>query len=258
MSARQVFKNLLKSNDGTRQTDYQYDEDRSNDAEESLYTVEKILDKRKIKGEWKYKVKWEGWSEKDCTWEPLENLNNVIYLVNDYEKKRKTGQVPTSLVGRPRKDAVKRDQSEKKEKKELSKKKSVSSTPERKKPIKYIKHKIHHPIPKIEEQERFKKLLKNDQYTKPAKFSPTAKSKHGHFEFNDRPKRIVHVKRENDYLQFVIEWYPRPNGEVPLNTQMTNIEIRRYDPELLLDFYEARLKFVQPSLREPQQETISQ
>lgn len=43
---------------------------------EDVYNVEAILDKKKFKGEWKYKVKWEGYSMEDCTWEPKENLIN--------------------------------------------------------------------------------------------------------------------------------------------------------------------------------------
>lgn len=54
---------------------------------EEEYIVEKILDKKKINGSWKYKVKWEGYSEEECTWEPRENLRNVKYLVDEFEGK---------------------------------------------------------------------------------------------------------------------------------------------------------------------------
>lgn len=52
---------------------------------EDEYIVEKILDKKKVGGVYKYKVKWEGYDEADCTWEPKENLENVFYLVEEYE-----------------------------------------------------------------------------------------------------------------------------------------------------------------------------
>ncbi len=49
------------------------------------FIVEKILDKR-IKGsKIEYLVKWEGYSEADNTWEPIKNLENVVYLINEYE-----------------------------------------------------------------------------------------------------------------------------------------------------------------------------
>lgn len=54
---------------------------------EEEYIVEKILDKKKVGSAWKYKVKWEGYSEEECTWEPRENLRNVKYLIDEFEAK---------------------------------------------------------------------------------------------------------------------------------------------------------------------------
>ncbi len=51
------------------------------------YIVEKILEKKKLGSIWKYKVKWEGYSEEECTWEPKENLKNVKYLIEEFEAK---------------------------------------------------------------------------------------------------------------------------------------------------------------------------
>lgn len=54
---------------------------------EEEYIVEKILEKKKVGSVWKYKVKWEGYSEEECTWEPRENLKNVKYLIEEFENK---------------------------------------------------------------------------------------------------------------------------------------------------------------------------
>lgn len=51
-----------------------------------FYTVEKILNKRIINGKTQYFVKWEGYSEADNTWEPLVNLESVMYLVTEFDK----------------------------------------------------------------------------------------------------------------------------------------------------------------------------
>jgi hypothetical protein len=56
---------------------------------EEMYNVEKILDKKKYKNVWKYKVKWEGYSIDECTWEPIENLDNCKNLVEEFEKNLK-------------------------------------------------------------------------------------------------------------------------------------------------------------------------
>jgi hypothetical protein len=51
------------------------------------YIVEKIICKKKIKGKWKYQIKWDGYPYEECTWEPIENLEGVKELVCEFEKK---------------------------------------------------------------------------------------------------------------------------------------------------------------------------
>ena len=43
-------------------------------AEEVVYMVERIIGMRWAKGDRQYHVVWEGYEEKDSTWEPMENL----------------------------------------------------------------------------------------------------------------------------------------------------------------------------------------
>jgi hypothetical protein len=52
----------------------------------SFFEVERICGKKIIDGVAKYFVKWLNWEENTNTWEPLENLKNVIDLVITYEK----------------------------------------------------------------------------------------------------------------------------------------------------------------------------
>lgn len=58
------------------------------EEEEDGYVVEKILKKKKMSnGQIKYLVKWQGYEEeKDQTWEPKENLDNVKEMVDNFEK----------------------------------------------------------------------------------------------------------------------------------------------------------------------------
>ena len=49
------------------------------------WEVEKILNKRKIKGVEKYLVRWKGFTAESDTWEKEEDLENAKNLVDDFE-----------------------------------------------------------------------------------------------------------------------------------------------------------------------------
>ena len=45
---------------------------------EKVYNVEKLLASRLAGGKKEYKVRWEGYGEKHDSWEPMENLSNLV------------------------------------------------------------------------------------------------------------------------------------------------------------------------------------
>ena len=53
---------------------------------EEEWEVEKIINKRKVRGKDKYLVQWKGCTVEKNTWESRENLRNVMELVEEFKK----------------------------------------------------------------------------------------------------------------------------------------------------------------------------
>ena len=58
--------------------------DKKGELEENFYEVEKILDRRKIKGKFQYLIKWKGYSLSESTWEPISHLQYVKEIVDQF------------------------------------------------------------------------------------------------------------------------------------------------------------------------------
>ena len=56
--------------------------------DETLYAVDRILNMKWERGARMYLVRWQGYGEKDDTWEPMDNLVGCAAQIRDYEKAR--------------------------------------------------------------------------------------------------------------------------------------------------------------------------
>ncbi|OWF46651.1 M-phase phosphoprotein 8-like [Mizuhopecten yessoensis] len=75
-------------------------------SEEELYEVERIMGMSKASGKTLYKVRWRGYGAADDTWEPIENLQSCLDLIEEFEKKRNEQQLKRAKERKTRKDMM--------------------------------------------------------------------------------------------------------------------------------------------------------
>jgi len=69
----------------------------------SHFEVESLLDRKEVEGVPRYRVRWKGYAPEDDTWEPLENLQAILPLVQAFETRRKKdSETPKALRKGPK------------------------------------------------------------------------------------------------------------------------------------------------------------
>ena len=62
----------------------------SDDEEDLFFKVENIIDSKRFHRMIKYRVRWKGYDESDDTWEPFENIKQVMALIRVFHHSKPT------------------------------------------------------------------------------------------------------------------------------------------------------------------------
>ena len=187
-------------------------------TEPEYYDVEKIIDRKKIRGKYLYLVKWKGYSMNECTWEPIDNLENVKRIIDEFNSKYKTKEKEKEKVKKIEKnnektnekinikDIIKKDDKVFLNRKRKNSESSLKST-------------------EVDIEEINEENLLSEPFIK-------AKESNG---------KILSVNRENGELFALVEKKDK-NGKIKTEKLKTK-DLKKKNPWILVNYYEANIIF---------------
>lgn len=204
--------------------------------EQQEYAVEKVLDKRFVKGKIQYFIKWKGWDIKDSTWEPIEHLNCpdlVDKFESEYAKKNSHANKEKNGTAKPTikiKSPVKRHSgasSEEETTSPLKVKKNISlKTPETKKMSEIVLTDC-----KAKRGRPRKSNNQSKENGRSEKFEESIG-----FARNLKPIEIIAAIEDEGELLFLVKWENIDETDlVPAK------EAHKKCPQLVIKFYEQRI-----------------
>ena len=187
-------------------------------SENKLYLVEKILNRRKIKGKYEYKIKWVGYPMKESTWEPMRNLETAKNLVAEYDSTH-----PIENQNKSSKASCKQ-------------KKSTFINKKRKEEN---EEKVNQNNQNNQKEENLDKSGKNNNIDLKEKDIKNIFKKT--YIIDDSLENVETVKQKNQILMAVVD-------KLDSNGQITKIyipteELKKINPWILIKFYESKIKF---------------
>jgi hypothetical protein len=206
------------------------------ESDEPYYEVEAIVGKKMYRGKPQYHVKWKGYPSDQNTWEPLENLTNVMEMVENFEemeklfgteqgrKKKKTGSAGNDPYTKYLKDSGLQTLIEE------------SSD--------------YHEKKKCQNSNSEKSLINlNSNFTKEKSVNPVQLQENSQSNVDKSslvPVKVLHARWKDEKFNFLMEWASLPDGSLPKPSLMSHEDIKRDHPYILIDYYERRIRIIKP------------
>ena len=197
-----------------------------------VYQVEKIVGKRWKGGRVQYKVKWEGYPYSQCTWEPLEHLQTVFELIDQYNESQQT----TSKKSKKEKDEEHLRKKRKKSSSVSQEEKSEESSNSRK-----IKSNFSEKKDSKDNSNKEQNGIANSQ---DKEFDGVITIKEDEIQREESAiiyKKVITVNKEFKAVVQIVKDGVESQITIPTS------ELRRLNPDILIDFYESKIKFTSRS-----------
>ena len=224
-----------------------------------IFDVEKILAKRTKNGRIEYKIKWDNYPMWQCTWEPVKNLTNVQYMIDEFNNKQqersKRSKSQSKLLGQKRKSAEKNEKNDKSDKKKEDFKKNSKKTEQNSKNNKnnsknITKHSSKKEDDEKEEEKNYSESSSSESLKNSSKSSSiyySGKKKDHKKVENDDIIKIDHSYRKVYTVQIkegkLVAVVGIKNSHEKYKDNIATDELRKKNPWILLDFYESKIKF---------------
>jgi len=182
------------------------DDEADDDVKTEDYIVEKVVDKRNVKGKTQYLLKWKGYPDEENTWEPVENLDCEALIAQFEETRKKSKDKTSSKSDKDLSDGRRRTGSQSET--PIAEKRTRRATPGR--------------PPKD-------RSLEED-------FDDAMKRPRGGFDRGLRPDRILGATDASGELMFLMKWLDSDEADL-VPAKMANVKC----PQIVIKFYEDRL-----------------
>ncbi|XP_069490722.1 chromobox protein homolog 1 isoform X1 [Ambystoma mexicanum] len=192
------------------------------EEEEEEYVVEKVLDRRVVKGKVEYLLKWKGFSDEDNTWEPEENLDCPDLIAEFLQSQKSAHEMDKSDISKRKADSDNElgEESKPKKKKEEEPDPRINT-------------------PEAEKSEGSKRKADSDielgEENKPKKKKEEAEKPRGFARALD-PERIIGATDSSGELMFLMKWKDSDEADL-VPAKEANLKC----PQVVISFYEERL-----------------
>ena len=196
----------------------------------NFYEVEKIIDRRIVKGKKEYLIKWKGYPESQSTWEPISHLKYIQNLVDIFNEQYNNYKSSSKDNNKDKKAKNSKDKN--------NKEKNIKEKSNKKENEKINKEIIVEP--KKDKVGKENKLIGKKRKTSELK-EVRLNGNEVIFEVDQSLEKILAIKLENKGLIAVVERREK-NGKTNKEI-MTTEELKKINPWILIDYYEDKIRF---------------